>query len=100
MPPFDPRREPVRFAPTLTVMAVAICAAGMTMAAKAEPTGAKRAKAAVEASQSGTAKADKTKTDKAASSKAGTKGGEAKSSKTAKAGKSDAGKPAKTEGTK
>ena len=37
MPQFDPRREPVRFAPSLGAITVALCAAGMMSAAHGEP---------------------------------------------------------------
>ena len=37
MPQFDPRREPIRFAPSLGAIAVALCAAGMMSSAHGEP---------------------------------------------------------------
>jgi murein DD-endopeptidase MepM/ murein hydrolase activator NlpD len=49
MPPFDARREPVRFAPALAAVAAAVCAAGLTMATtKAAPAPKKADKSAVQ----------------------------------------------------
>ena len=109
MPPFDPRREPVRFAPTLTVMAVAVCAAGLTMAAKSEPTSSKATKAAAVSTQSGKAKADKAESSKTgAKAKAeakpvakAEKAAEAKTSKSAKVADAEAdAKSTKASGSK
>ena len=97
MPPFDPRREPVRFAPTLTVMAVAVCAAGMTMAARSEPATAK-AKPVVESTQTGKGKADKaqaSKTGAKAEAKSATAKGKSKAAEASSA-KTPAGKTSKT----
>ena len=38
MPQFDPRREPVRFAPSLGAALLAVCAAGMMTSAHGEPS--------------------------------------------------------------
>lgn len=70
MPPFDPRREPIRFAPTLAAVTVAVCAAGMTMAARAEHAPAKGAKAAAESGKTATGKASAETTE---TSKSGAK---------------------------
>ena len=101
MPPFDARREPVRFSPTVAALTIAVCAAGLTMGTKAAETAAeKSAKAAVaspKTSKSGAkievekAKADAAKTPKSAEAEA-VKTAKAEAVKTAKSDKADAAK--------
>lgn len=91
MPPFDARREPIRFAPALAVMTVAVCAAGMTMATRAEPTEAKVAAVAAKA-ETGKSKTSKSGAKKVtAVAKAEAKSdGKAVAAKTEKASKTAA----------
>lgn len=89
MPVFDPRREPVRFTPKLTVALAALCMAGVSLGTAAKPA-ADKARAAAEQTKSGkskpategSAKATKSKPAAKAEGGAKTAAAKAKSTKT------------------
>lgn len=74
MPQFDPRREPLRFAPALAAMTVAVCVAGVTMGARADPEApAKGAKPAAAAKANVKSGKTEVKPDKATGKQAAAK---------------------------